>query len=757
MYIDDFKYEDAYKHFIDSKEVLEFLSLKLMFLGPPRLGKSTTRRRVMKEIIDLKSAEEEDQFYPSTGAIECLSDMWVKDTSDSNAAKVETGWTIVQSFSDEACLLFHCLKDSVERKNVPIAAANSSPEKEIEAEVNQASNTERSPQIKQKKRKPGLFHKMLTKMKSSVTTTRRSRLEDLTPHTISDLEKEKSLDYSEIATIYKEVSQQPNFAQEMSQSIKAYLRMQDTGGQPELMDMLPAFTIGPGLYLLFFSYEFKLDEEYQVFYQRASGEKTVPEKSEFTLKEMLLCTLASISCSTASRTAQPQEFVEDSDMSSLRESSKSVVYLVGTHKDMVSKEYVDMVDMKLQKIIEDTDFFRNGTIQFCSEDKLVVSLDNMGGGIEEIDQLHKLLERSMENHFKKLKIPASWLLFSLCLRMKNMRTASMETCLKLSGAFNMTPDETKTALWFLHHHAGLMMYFPYVAGLEDLIIIDVQVVYDSITRVILNAMIFDRVGQPSAERFKKTGQFSMSDITAATASISEDIIPPLKLVALLVYLHIIAQILSNDASAMTSFTEESTYIMPCVLESTSSTQLELFHTEICRSSFVCPLCVYFTCGFTPMGFFPAIISCLISHKSFTLIKEGIKKNMVQFLFGFNLHVTFISRSTYYEIAVSYQSNIQSTLHQECQSLKQEVENTLKKATARMNYNSYTDYHFGFECSSHEGEGHVGIVDRANSVPKNMMCRCNPNNPCLVELHHKHLIWFGQVGVVVVIVLAALTF
>ncbi len=68
----------------------------------------------------------------------------------------------------------------------------------------------------------------------------------------------------------------------------------------------------------------------------------------------------------------------------------------------------------------------------------------------------------------------------------------MDTCLELSRAFNMTPHETKVALWFLHHHAGVMMYFPNVSGLDDLVIIDTQVVYDSITSVILEAMSFNK-------------------------------------------------------------------------------------------------------------------------------------------------------------------------------------------------------------------------------------------------------------------------
>ncbi len=45
-----------------------------MFLGPPRLGKSTTRRRVMKEIVDLQSAEEaEDRSTEETIPVKKIS------------------------------------------------------------------------------------------------------------------------------------------------------------------------------------------------------------------------------------------------------------------------------------------------------------------------------------------------------------------------------------------------------------------------------------------------------------------------------------------------------------------------------------------------------------------------------------------------------------------------------------------------------------------------------------------------------------
>ncbi len=102
--IDDYKYEEAYKHFIVSKEVLELPSLKLLFLGPPRQGKTTTRRRITKEIIDLMSAKEEEQIHGSTGTVECCSNMLVQGTSDTTTADKGTNWTIVQNLTEEASL-----------------------------------------------------------------------------------------------------------------------------------------------------------------------------------------------------------------------------------------------------------------------------------------------------------------------------------------------------------------------------------------------------------------------------------------------------------------------------------------------------------------------------------------------------------------------------------------------------------------------------------------------------------------------------
>ena len=73
---------------------------------------------------------------------------------------------------------------------------------------------------------------------------------------------------------------------------------------------------------------------------------------------MILSTLSSISCSSASADSLRGEETNSSDMCEILESSKSVAYFVGTHKDKVSEEQMSKFDSDLQSIIKYTDFLR---------------------------------------------------------------------------------------------------------------------------------------------------------------------------------------------------------------------------------------------------------------------------------------------------------------------------------------------------------------------------------------------------------------
>ena len=747
--------------------------LKMLFSGPPRLGKTTALRRLIGEIIDLLSAGEAYLVHSSTGAVESKRHMIVRTLSTTTAFVADAEWCAVNNHIDEAVMLFQMLQQSLETKHVPSTSTPGMDKMDIQSMETKHVPSTSTPttdkmdtQNLDTKHIPSTSTPAIDKMDARITETatattlttaqqqQQQQQPIQRPKTTEPTLPKPSLstppnDIPVVVELFKKASAQPKFTENMQHFFKAYLRIEDTGGQPELMDMLPALAISPGLYLLFFNLEWNLKEEFKVYYQHSSGKATTPEESKITLEEMLLSTLSSISCSCAPANSLKDEEVNNSEMYDILESSKSVAYFVGTHKDKVSEEQIAQFDKELQSTIRGTDFFWKGLVQFSSPDKLIVAMNNMDGGVEEVETIKKMLNQAMERHFKPLSIPAVWLLLNLCLRMNKARTASMKSVLELSSQFNMSAYETKAALWFLHHHAGVLMYFPNVPLLEDLVILDSQVVYDSVTLLILRAMSFDNVGQANAEKFRGTGQFVLKDLVAAMDLVSgEDFISPMKLIALLKFVHIIAPI-SGVQPIHSSAEEEQdvVYLMPCVLRTASKHQLDAIFNVSGRPLHVAPLLVRYKCGFVPLGIFPALIATLIHRTSFRIMKDKVMKNKVQFRWGpLQTLVSLLSYPRYYAVVISELPVVAHAIDELCVALREEVKEALEQVGSHMNYGNLVDYQFAFECPSHPGRDHLCIInDHPSEKPQIMLCYQNQKNCRPVRMETEHIVWFYKVG------------
>ena len=725
--VGEFKFTIAYRHFIKTKDVVKMRFLKFLFSGPPRLGKTTALRRLIGEIIDLLSAGEAKLVHSSTGAVKSKRDMIVRTLSITTALVADAEWCAVNSHSDEACLLFQMLQQSLETKQVSSTStpATDKMDTRVTEKATTTTLTAATAQHQPIKRDTAKPKPTLPKLKISTPPN----------------------DIPVVVELFKKASAQPKFTESMQHFFKAYLRIEDTGGQPELMDMLPALAISPGLYLLFFNLEWNLKKEFKVYYQHDPGKATKPEESKITLEEMLLSTLSSISCSCAPANSLKDEKASNSDLHDILESSKSVAYFVGTHKDKVTEEQIIQFDKDLQNIVESTDFFEKDLVQFCSEDKLIVTMNNMDGGVKEVETIKKMLNRAMERHFKPLSIPAVWLLLNLCLRMNKDRTASMKSVLELSSQFNMSAYETKVALWFLHHHAGVMMYFPNVPLLDDLVILDSQVVYDSVTFLILRAMSFDNVGKAFSKKFRELGQFVLKDLVAAMDRVpGGDLITPKKLIALLKFLHIIAPISGDQLAHSLSEEQDIVYLMPCVLRAASKHELDAVFNDPGRPLHVAPLMIRYKCGFVPLGIFPALIANLIPSKSFRLVPKGMMKNKVQFRHQpLKTLVSFLCYPRFYAIVISKLSVSECEVRKECAAIRQQVVAALKHVGSHMNYGNFVDYQFAFECPSHPGKEHLCVVEEQSEVTKLMECLECLDDRQPEGMGSAHTVWWCEVS------------
>ena len=779
---DNLNYLDAYHRILTTRDLLEILFVKMIFIGPPRLGKTTARRRLTGEIADISSEAKPEQ--PSTGTVES-GNVVVRNISNTTAVIMPSEWSVLNLTEETHMLLQFMYKRNMEQ-NQSHVSSNEGSNKETHTEVSSnkdekfyssgeeekvhsnkevsnaqiTSDEDSSLKDQGSSDKPhGFTQEMYTE---DTETSSKKMHSDKSAETASHPQITSNKDFKSSSLKEQEGSDKPHCLPNIPKLIRdavnskdwkgikrlfrdsVLLKMEDTGGQPEFMDMLPALTIGPALYLLFCKLINNLLSRYTVSYLSPSGESTTSVESSYTVEEVLLTALASVSC-FSSYSAISDTSVEEAQSSEVREiltsSFKSVAYIVGTHRDLVSEEQIEAFDQQLQHSIRSTDFFTEDLVQFSSEKRMILAIDNMKGGTKEIEKVRKFLERGIQQHFKKLRIPASWLIFSLSLRFRTERIASLDDCNQLARQLDMPSNEIKIALWFLHHYAGVLMYFPDVPELEDTIICDTQIIYNSVTSLIIDTFKFGSVSKCALERFREMGQFSLEDIRGATSNFSGDYISLNQLVKLLEHLNIIAPIIHDNSRPNPS---KVIYFMPCVLQNASSEELNIYSN--CNPYLPASLMIRYKCGFVPLGIFPAIISHLVSHSYLKLIESDIKKNCVQFRYGTDYDkVTLIYRTKYFEIHIEREGTIVTPTHKVCLAVREIIESTLEAVSSRMNYAFSLRYQLSFECPTHPGEDHLCVVDSIETIPHKMNCLKNGKNPQPVDMQSQHLVWFGKVS------------
>ena len=733
------EYLDACRHVLATQECVEMWFLKVILLGFPRLGKTTMRRRLTGEIDDISSSEEEEQ--PSTGIVESGPSVVIRNLSSTTALITESNWLATKDLTEETCALIQYFYNHISEKKKAEQNYESDSTISTNAESRRV-DTEKDNEVSDEEVQATDSIPVASKDSDSAGDTLSDATPSLPPASSNheDYSPPPQYRFRIPKMIRNAVS--PECWKEITEVCKdtAFLNIGDAGGQPEFMDMLPALTVGPALYLFFCKLTDDLNEPYKVSYRNPStGESTVLRESTYTAKEVLFTSMASIACFKSFSSTSFGEATSSTGDQLLASCNKSIAYIVGTHKDLVSEGKINDFDTKLKDCIQPTDFFKKGIVRYFSEERMIIPIDNMDGGRSEVDSVRKVLEKVLKKHFKKLSIPASWFILSLCLRESGKKVATLESVLQVASKLGIKSEkEAKLALWFLHHYAGVLMYFPNLPELEDTVICDNQIIYDSATILIVNTFKFRSVGEAASERFRKTGQFSLEDIREATAGVSGDYISLEKLVKLLAYLNILV-------SSRTSSSEEM-YFMPSALQNATHEEMAKWWDE--QKSPVLALFITYQCGFVPIGVFSAMIASLTAKTSLTLRVNGIRKNRVEFQYGRDFdEITLVSQPTYYAVHILRSEDAKTPVHEVCPEVRGLVESTLKTVASRMNYSeTFTaEYQLGFECPSHPGREHLCVVDSNDPSPYLMRCQKYMNDLKSVDMHSHHKVWFGEVS------------
>ena len=723
------------------------------------------RRRLIGEIQNLTN----EPVQASTGTAECY-DVIVKvvedKTTTSTAVITKSEWSSVKSLfgeeksshelDEELRLLYHFIYGEKEKKSKKRSEERSESRLEWRSSVSNSDTPQNKP----------------TKDTHIVPNL---KLPEANPIAREDEKSGYGLKSEEIAKVFeaiKKVLHTPGQEQlEVLLKKTILMNMIDTGGQPAFLEMLPALTIGPALYLIFFRLNQELKTRYEIRYVSEDQENVRLGDSSYTVEEVIFQALSSITCFSCTTPKQDN----------MPKPSHAAV-LIGTHKDLLGSDPESKIkdkDGKLRKEIKETDLFKSDKnfLHDAFDDQLMFAIDNMTGDKEELQKVQKRLEEIINQQFSDdFLIPASWLMFNIFLRKMGKRTLTLSQCHEIGSELSLR--NTDDVLWFLHHCVGTLMHFPEIDEIKDIVICDPQVVFDSVTDLILNSFKLQYLPKSACEKFVQTGKFSIENIQKIARKSKSDSLPLPKLVKLLEHLNIIAPIKRSPQSDARQ-KEELEYFMPAVLKHAKEEELDIKQGTTDLKDPV-PLMIHFKCGFVPVGVFCATIASLVAQKKWKLLEPSEKymlyKNKVTFRSYCAYDITLVSRLKWYEVHVVQISTSDKTLEYMCKHVLETVCDALDQVILLMKHKPYQIsfsadqnlYELGFKCPEHPNDDHLVIntleeeveaqLQSVKSLWSNylerksiMICRLEGEktidlrDTSLYPSSAQHLVWFGKVS------------
>ena len=691
-----------------NKKAIPLCYLKTYYIGSSGVGKSTTRKRLTEEIIDLSSLSEEDRKRHSTFLAECTQVLAIMDPSQSKL-------TLKVCFNEKQSLVAYLqnkMKSSEESDTT------------IPATPGEDDFSEQPPEAASMS---GFWLKGV----ENPTADEVPRIEGVTVDEITDVIQ----GLHSIAATSSEYDESPRN--------QILLNMADLGGQPGFLEMFPFLSHGPGIFLAFFRLDKDLDEPCIVSYER-DGQRIAPYDSIYTFRETLSQILSSIHHYVT--------FDKDIDLEYLKkygidiEAVKPVAALVGTFKDEVQKkitvqalqeklstEFAQASESDREEVIKHALAKANSSLaehdktsaevntvmlsevrqwlasqSFRSdlEDRVAkemegkntaistvarhfkdvlhggkhfFALDNLKG-TGDIDPLREHLQSMLLNFSKKntIKILPSQLLLGVVLREK-YGWVSLYNCIRIGKVgLKIEKEEVEFAVFYLSQWVGVLIYHPEIDDqwFKDNIICNPQVIFDSISSLIVKPLLElhskeSKLEFTIADRtdWMDKGQFSLDTVRRCIPKKKEEEISKHKLIPVEKILKLLEH--SNLLSVITADkTKHEMYFIPAILECASPKELTKAPSPDADTP--SPIKITFETGYVPLGVFCALVSQLVSRGSegilgmkWELVESGVKRNLVSFRVDAAEHmVTLISHVDCFEVRVIRQDR-EFTLHELC--------------------------------------------------------------------------------------------
>ena len=711
FFVGDEGFADYYKTVLKDGATVSMTPVKCILTGPPGAGKTTLKQRLLGEKLanDISTGVSDS---PQVVAVRNISHEQVSlPSSDMKWTPVDIRDQIEALLETVSLHAHNAIKETLAR---PPVLPSTSYATSKSSKSSKHTNSDKVP----KKFKSGFneWHQKQEKGKPKKFKSIEKQLKELRI-LANSVPSKKSKSNPHKFTI-KELEKNP------------FVRVIDTGGQPELHELLPAFVSGPAINLIVFDLQIPLQDQIPIYCRSENEGYSVEYSSCINHEDMILRSLSSIACLGY---GQQIHFNEDGVLHS---STDPAAFLIGSHKDMVKEEVIKLVNEHLMSLIKTCDLDVHEIIQ-CYENCLFYPINGLDESSKEIDKLRQEIFKATKQ-FKSVEVPMTWLILSIKLQVLYERkeincVIDIEKCFKIANTecgFKSI-NELQKALWFYHYVMGTIMYFPYISELNKKVILDLQAIFDCVTKLINCCFVYGTVSERTEEEFTKFGTFFLKHLEKVlnnTDNRSKYPFSAQEIIALLKHLHAIVAI--NDGK----------YFMPTALK---PVLLSMAHQD--TTSCPPPLLISFACGYTPVGIFGSLVTRLLSN-----VEDNIKCELANYTQQYRNKIILsigscydelilIARSKFLEISFKRRNDLRISIADVCQKVQVAIDESIKVISKSFNYKCKAKHSFGFACNNFACKSlpvHPAICEVAIRRSKCVLT----NN--LIQLSDLQLIWFG---------------
>ena len=474
----------------------------------------------------------------------------------------------------------------------------------------------------------------------------------------------------------------------------------DSGGQPQFLEILPAFIRNVSLLLLLVKLSEELSDTPTVEYFSPDGKSY--QLGVFPLSnEQLLLQAAQLSLFHQSQISLPHNNIE-------KEQSQANMTVVGTFADQESKckETRSEKNNRLKQLLQP--FQKQLIPRSKSEIIFPVNAKSAGQGKNE-DPVASELRRMIQKLAPRLRMrfPLLWYFLEMELRRLGEKIITKSECWEIAKKLGFESKEALEAALHYLHEANLFLYYPDV--LSNTIFVDPQAVLTNITHLyerhikLEDAPESDIVGEDDL-RYRDQALFTASALISLDTDYSKAVFPNEDLLTLLQSRLIVSKIaFINDETA---------YFMPSLLPALK--ERDIIRPKTTAAS---PLMISFQEGWAPTGLFCALVVSLLSRKSqlpwkiSELVSGNISKlnkNYLEFSIGYIAgSITLVNTMKQFELHPS--SELPSDL---LPPIWQTIDRNLKEACSKYSYK--VSHYFAFKCNCGESPAHTARISVKDS-------------------------------------------